>query len=404
MVWQAAKRLGADDVVDLVVLDQLDHLGGQQPALTHLDALTDVTFGRLDGAFKVAGRLKVAVLLDQANHVALSAAQEFVDPAQHRRNRFSHAVQVVVKDDVVGAVKQKVVQARADHLAPFREQELLEVVVAQRRIFDIDLADDADLDLLFPAALHLHKALDDVDHQLGDSLPAQQLFAEQLLGHGNAVVHRLLAVALMDFIGDALVIERHDQIPAQHAVQRLQQHRHRQRESAGLLAFHKTGGDDRDVAVAALVERLAQQIDVVGSAAAAAGLGNQQRHLVQRQVAVLQRVDHLADDQLRRVAGVVMYVFQSLLDDAGTAVVQHLYLVPVVFQHVAQNAEVDGQHGGNQDGVGLFHFLGKRHLFDWFHRWIISSLKTGFVRFRTDAFCCAKVMRAFRFPSGRRAP
>ena len=40
MVRQAAERLHADNIWH-ALLDQLDHFGGQQPALAHLDTLAN---------------------------------------------------------------------------------------------------------------------------------------------------------------------------------------------------------------------------------------------------------------------------------------------------------------------------------------------------------------------------
>ena len=221
----------------MVVLNQLHHLGGQQPALAHLDPFSDIATGGFDGAFKVARRLEVAVGLNQPNHVALASAQEAVDPPHHSSLRSADAVQLAVKFRVVRAVQQKVKQSRTDDLAALGQQKLLQIVVAQRRVFDIDFSDDADLDFLLFPALHLDKARDDFFHQCGDFLPAQQLFAEQLLCHLHAVVHRLLAFSRCLFIRDTLVVQRHNQIAAQHAVDCLKQHCDRQREAAGLFAF-----------------------------------------------------------------------------------------------------------------------------------------------------------------------
>ena len=71
------------------------------------------------------------------------------------------AVQLTVIFRVMGAVEQEIEQTRADHLTALRQQKLLQVVVSQRRVFDINLSDHADLDLLLIAALHPIKAFDD---------------------------------------------------------------------------------------------------------------------------------------------------------------------------------------------------------------------------------------------------
>ena len=98
---------------DPVVLDQLDHLGGQQPALTHLDALTDVTFWPTRWcSAKWHGRAESRCAARSQRIMSLClAAHEFVDagaaPPQPVRPA---AVQLVVHDDVVHAVQAEVVQ------------------------------------------------------------------------------------------------------------------------------------------------------------------------------------------------------------------------------------------------------------------------------------------------------
>ena len=49
-----------------------------------------------------------------------------------------------------------------------------------------------------------------------------------------------------------------------------------------------------------------QQMDVVGSTAAAAGLGDDQRGVIQIIFAAVQRVQELANDQQGRIAGIVV--------------------------------------------------------------------------------------------------
>ena len=71
-------------------------------------------------------------------------------------------------------------------------------------------------------------------------------------------------------------------------------------------------------------------MDVVGSTAAAAGLGDEQGGVVQIILAAVQCVQKLANDQQGRIAGVVVDVFQAQLCHSTTAVAQDLALVAVV--------------------------------------------------------------------------
>ena len=106
-----------------------------------------------------------------------------------------------------------------------------------------------------------------------------------------------------------------------------------------------------------LLQRLAQQMDVVGRPAPAPGLEEDEGHPVRVVPAALEGVDELADHQNGGVAGVVMDIFEPRLRDPGPAGLQQLHLVAGALHHLADELEVHGQHIGHQDGVGLFHLL-----------------------------------------------
>ena len=74
---------------------------------------------------------------------------------------------------------------------------------------------------------------------------------------------------------------------------------------------------------------------------------------------VLHRVDHLADDQQGGVAGVVVDVLQAVVHHGAAVVVEDGYLVPGALHELGKQAEVDGQHLGDEDGVFLAHLLGE---------------------------------------------
>ncbi len=100
-------------------------------------------------------------------------------------------------------------------------------------------------------------------------------------------------------------------------------------------------------------------MDVVGGTAAAAGLGDEQRGMLQIILAAVQRVQKLADDQQRRIAGIVVDILQAQLCHGTAAVAQHLALVALVAQCVLQQSELGNGHVGDEDGMGLLHLRGK---------------------------------------------
>ena len=84
VVGQAAEGLGADDVA-VAALHQLDHLGGQQPALAHLGTQRDDALGLLHQLLEGAGGVEagVASALSMARSMLVQPVQELVDAHLH---------------------------------------------------------------------------------------------------------------------------------------------------------------------------------------------------------------------------------------------------------------------------------------------------------------------------------
>ena len=172
-------------------------------------------------------------------------------------------------------------------------------------------------------------------------------------------VHQAVGVAGVVLIRGDLVAQGAQHIPVEDAGHRLPQQGQVHLEAAVLFQAREVQAGHRDLGVARLDQGLAQQVDVVGSAAAATGLGDEQGGVVQVVLAAVQRVDELADDQQRRVAGVVVDVFQAQLGHRAAAVAQDLALVALVFQRIFEQPELGDCHVGDEDGVGLLHLLGE---------------------------------------------
>ena len=81
--------------------------------------------------------------------------------------------------------------------------------------------------------------------------------------------------------------------------------------------------------------------------------------MVQIILAGTQCVQELADDQQRRIAGVVMDVLQAQLTDLAAAVFQQLAGVALPLHGGGQDAELHGGHIGDEDLMGLLHLRGK---------------------------------------------
>ena len=111
-------------------------------------------------------------------------------------------------------------------------------------------------------------------------------------------------------------------------------------------------------------------MNVVGGAAAAAGLGDEQGGVVQIILAAVQRIQKLTDDQQGRIAGVVVDVFQAQLCHGTAAVAQDRTLVALAAQCVLHEPELGNGHVGDEDGMGLLHLRGKFGIIV-FHRFLL---------------------------------
>lgn len=93
-------------------------------------------------------------------------------------------------------------------------------------------------------------------------------------------VHHGFGIAFIDLIRGTLVGEEHQQVPQQHRVKELDDNGQSQLEPGVGFQTAYAEGDHRDVAVAAFLQGLPEQMDVVGGPAAAASLGDNQGGVV----------------------------------------------------------------------------------------------------------------------------
>ena len=163
----------------------------------------------------------------------------------------------------------------------------------------------------------------------------------------------------MDLVGGGLGLQRHQQVAVVDGSQGHADKGQVHGQAVALLQAGEVQAQHGDIAVARLFQCLAQQEDVVGGPAAAAGLGDDEGSVVQVIFAGLQGIQKLADDQQGGIAGVVMDIFQAQLADLAAAVAQQLHLVALVLHSRRQDAELHGGHVRDEDGVGLLHILGE---------------------------------------------
>ena len=366
MVGQTAEGLCADDIAHAFV-DQFQHLGSQQPALTHFHAHTHVARRHGGGMAEGGRRCEQVVLPDGADQIVLLVQEEAICNLIDAGLEKAQSVQFVVHDGVRDGVQEEVHQPAHDRFGALGDQELFQLVVAQRGEFDEYLAHDAHLEFgRRPAgadAVNGGEVRDDAAVGCLDITVAQASGGHLLCQTGAPLVRECLCRAGNGFVGAALIEQEHDEISVQDGVQSFVQQGERDFEAGHLLQSDRVERDDRYIGVACPDQRLAQQRDVVGGAAAAAGLRQQQGDFVRVVLSALQGGDELPDDQNGRVAGIVVDVLQSGINDRAAVAVQsdlqRLSLVAEPREHAGHDAEMARQHGGHENGIGLAHFLCK---------------------------------------------
>ena len=170
-----------------------------------------------------------------------------------------------------------------------------------------------------------------------------------------------VGVAGMELVGPHLVVQAHQFVAEEAGGGSLDQDIRRQAQAGAALEVAGVEADDGHLRKARPRERLAQQVYVIGGAAAAAGLGDDEHDAVGVVPAAAERVDKLADDEQGRIARVVVYILQPLVHDVRTVVFQDLHVVALLAQHIDNHAEVDGRHLRNEQlvrGAHLFCELG----------------------------------------------
>ena len=133
-------------------------------------------------------------------------------------------------------------------------------------------------------------------------------------------------------VGTCFIRQVHQGIAVNNSSQKLMHHGCIQVEAGLLLQTVDVEADDRDVRKAGFFQSLAQQIDIVGGTAAATGLGDNQRSVLQVIFATFQSVYQLADNKQCRIADIIIDVFQTGFDYLAAGVVQNLGFVAAAYE------------------------------------------------------------------------
>ena len=95
------------------------------------------------------------------------------------------------------------------------------------------------------------------------------------------------------------------------------------------------------MSVSGFLQCAADEADVVGCTAAASSLADDDRQMVGIIIAGEDGVHDLSDYDKRRIAGVVVYIFQSHVHGLPVVVREHLDLIPGGLESRLQKFEVD---------------------------------------------------------------
>ena len=360
VVWQTAKRLGADDVF-AAGFDELDHFCGEEPAFAHLGALVDDFFAEGLGVLERRLRLKLRIILVAVDDGVLQGNDVVDDEFRDDSLGVAGAVEVPVLDAGVGGVEHEIHQPRHDDLAVLLLEESFEVVVAQRRKFYVNLADNADLGLFLAA--------DGFDLGKFPQNP-WAVFAQLLAGAAMAGLKLALELAadavdgggdfvLVEGVRQNLVFQVHDHVAVDDGEHGVFEQDFRELEAWVVLEADDVEREHRDVFQPGTFEGLAQERNVVRRTATAAGLRQEQSNLVGVIAVVHGAVEELTDGQLCRIAHVVVDVFDTGGDDIVTHGVEDVNLVALHGQELLDQTKMDRQHQRNEDGVRFLHFFCK---------------------------------------------
>ncbi len=261
--------------------------------------------------------------------------------------------------------------ARHHGLAVLRFDDVDHMVVGVRLVFDEDLAYHADAHLAWLVLQRQRvEGLDDLLEQrlvrqvaLADE-PARGLgMAVMLDGLAHDGVPRLVQLvrtALRHLVWAHAVQAFHQQVSDDQRLDGAVQQRRRRGEAGVVLDALRGDGDDRDLRVSGVDQRLADQSEVVGRTAHAAGLRDGERGVVRIVLAFQDRVDELSDHHDGRVAGVVVDVFEAGLHVFAAGVLEDVELVAAGADDGFHQREVDRAHLRGDDGVVLPHALAER--------------------------------------------
>lgn len=273
MVRKTGKGLNTHDV-GCAARQQLHHLAGKEPALAVLVAEGQEGLRQLGDLIDGDRRLETAAAFQGVDgRFAQGVNHSDRCRGDERGGLFgAEELRLVLRAD--HAVAEEIHHIRHDGFGTLFLQQVHKVIVGKGHVLDEDLSDDADTGLL--EGLVDGECVKGFDDALADLLEA--VFALRIRQGVNADILPLavqrIGRAGLELVGPHAVQAAHEQVAVDDGVDGV--HDHSRRELEARILFHAVGvqRDDRDVLQVRLIQRTADEGDVVAGPAAPAGLGH----------------------------------------------------------------------------------------------------------------------------------
>ena len=211
---------------------------------------------------------------------------------------------------VVEAVQHEVQQIRYNGFSAFRFQQFYQMVVCCRGKFNQDLADNADTGLFLVCDRDTVKFFHYFTAHFAEGEVVRKLFrGQEILALFYPLLMNRVDGAGLFFVGAHMINTAHENIAEDCTEGRTGQKVCIQFKSGVCLNAAHVDGNDRNVFHTGFFQCTADEADVVCCTAAAAGLGDNNRNLVQVIFTGKQGIHDLTDNTQGRIAGVVVDVF-----------------------------------------------------------------------------------------------
>ena len=276
------------------MVDQVEHLGREQPALAHVVAHRKHRAGLIGHSADALGRLEALGLLEQLLHRRTHPVHE-LDERLHTSACGGRASQLVLLQlGIAHGIQEEVEQARHHGLAALALNDIDHVVVGRGMELDQDLADHAHARLCALAhKRHGVERADGLATQLGVVVPVE--LRRQFAGARHVLLVECVGGAARGLVRTAAVEHLHHHVAKEHRVHGLLEQRRRNLKAGVVLAErHGRKRNHRNLGVTALAQGLADERDVVCGTAATASLADNHGRLGQVVATALDGLHNLA--------------------------------------------------------------------------------------------------------------